>query len=88
MLDLSENNIWDAWAEVISKIELKEWVSLDLNQNFIRDAWAKAIMKMELKKWVCLNLCKNYISGEMKDRLRKWVQWYKDRWIDCEVIVD
>ena len=44
-LDLWDNQIWDAWAEAISKMELKEWVTLVLESNEI---WEK--MKKKLKE--------------------------------------
>ena len=86
-LNLDFNHIWDEWAEVLSKMELKEWVWLCLWYNHIWDEWAAAISKMELKEWVKLNLRANGISEEMKHKLRKWAQWYKDNWINCEVIL-
>ena len=88
-LSLYDNRIWLKWAEAISKMELKEWMTLDLCGNNIWAGWAEAIMNnLELKEWVTLDLSWNGIRLEMKDKLRKWVKWYKDNWINCEVIVD
>jgi hypothetical protein len=42
---------------------------------------------MELKDWVILNLLINCISEDMKGKLKKWVQWYKDKWVNCTVYV-
>ena len=89
MLSLWGNNIWAVWAKEISKMKLKEWVWLDLAGNDIWDEWVEAIMKnMELKDWVVLFLMRNNISKEMKDQLSEWIQWYKDNWINCKVVLD
>ena len=86
-LDLSANDIWAEWAEAISKMELEEWVYLGLSANNICDEWAEAILKMELEEWVSLDLRRNDISKKMRDKLNKWVQEYKKRWVDCEVFL-
>ena len=87
-LELYGNEIWDVWAEALSHMELKEWVTLNLWNNKIWDEWAKAIMKnMELKDWVVLHFNDNPISSDVKDQLRAWVQWYKDRWIYCDLVL-
>ena len=87
-LELYGNEIWDEWAEALSHMELKEWVTLNLWNNKIWDEWAKAIMKnMELKDWVSLHFTDNPLSNDMKDQLRAWVQWYKDRWIYCDLVL-
>ena len=78
ILNLRNNNIWDEWARVISKVELKEWVTLNLRYNNIWAEWAKALSKMELKEWVTLNLSWNKIWDEWaevisKMELKEWV---------------
>ena len=79
-LDLSENDIWNDWAEAIAKkIKLKEWVTLNLRKNKIWNNWAEAIAKnLELKNWVTLDLWYNQIWYEWietlcKMNLKEWV---------------
>ena len=84
-LDLRNNQIWAEWAKVISKMKLKEWVILGLWFNKIWDGWAKAISQMELKEWVKIDLHWNKISRDMEEELRKWVESYKAKWINCKV---
>lgn len=87
-LDLSANQIWDEWVKSIAWMELKEWVELVLAFNHIWDEWAKIIMKnIELKDGVVLFLQWNNISWEVKEQLKEWAQSYKDKWIECMLIV-
>ena len=87
-IDLSENRIWAEWAKAISHMKMEEWVFIDLMWNEIWDEWAESIMEsMELKRWVVLNLAANEISTDMEKKLKEWEKAYKDRWINCEVIL-
>ena len=89
LLNLSLNCIWDEWVRAISKMELKEWVTLDLSRNDFWDEWVEAIMmNLKLKDWVKLDLRWNRILPSMVTRLKEWERSFKDRWINCDVIVD
>jgi hypothetical protein len=41
----------------------------------------------QLKDWMYIELIVNKISPGKKDELKEWVQSYKDKWINCEVLV-
>ena len=61
---------------------------IELN-DYIWDDWADAIMNnLKLKDWVTIALLNNGISENKAKDLKAWVQWYKDRWINCDVILD
>jgi hypothetical protein len=61
---------------------------LKLSGNWFWNEEAEIIMNnMELKEWVELNLLGAAIWEEMAGKLKEWVQSYKDRWINCEVII-
>jgi hypothetical protein len=45
-LDLSNNEIWDAWAREILKMELNGWVILRCSNNKL-----STDMKKKLKEW-------------------------------------
>ena len=83
------NKIWDEWAKILAeewKNSLKPWMMINLSRNKIWDEWAQAIMdNLELKDWVRLSLNQNDISDKKKEELKEWVQWYKDRWINCDL---
>ena len=82
------NEIWDNWAEAISNMGLKEWVTLELANNQIWDNWAQAIIEnMKLKEWVTLDLRWNNIWAEMRKKLKEWKKSYRGKWINCRVIV-
>ena len=62
-LELFWNGIGNEWAKAISKLKLKEGVTLDLSRNNIWDDGINYIVKnMEFKCWVKLNLESNKIS--------------------------
>lgn len=87
-LMLTWNHIWAGWASALSKMELKKWVRLDFSWNKIRDEWAQAFIdNMELKEWVKVDLENNDLSDKMKDRLKEWEKFYRDKWVNCTVEV-
>ena len=42
---------------------------------------------MKLKEGVILNLEMNGISLDMRQKLKAWEKSYRDRWINCSVII-
>ena len=87
-LDLSRDWLLEQWAEAISHMELKEWVTLRLYGNLIWDRWVEYILNnMKLKEGVILNLEMNGISLDMRQKLKAWEKSYRDRWINCSVII-
>ena len=84
-------DIWAEWVKALVmewKDSLQPGMSLDLSLSKMWAEWAQAIMEnLVLKEWVKLYLRWNDIPKEWEDKLEGWVQWYKDKWINCDVIV-
>ena len=88
-IDLKVNSISDEWIKILAKEwkgKLQPWMHIDLSYTEIWDEWVQAIMdNLELKEWVIINLSGNNISKWKIEDLIDWVQWYKNRWINCNV---
>jgi hypothetical protein len=64
-------------------------MTINLQDNDISDEWADYIMNhWELKPWMVIDFRNNdNISEEKQKELEEWVQWFRNRWINCKVEV-
>ena len=88
--DFAYNNIWDTWAKALANEwgdKLETWMKILLVGNKIWDDWADELMKLKLKDWVSIDFSCNLISDDKIEELKKRVQSYKDRWINCQLFV-
>jgi hypothetical protein len=45
------------------------------------------IKSLVLKDWVTIDLRDNNVSEDKKQELKDWEKSYRDKWINCEVLV-
>ena len=93
IINLWYNKMWDEWVKILvedRKDSLQPWTILGLKVSNISEKWVDMLINnLELKEWVKIDLSHNFkIWPNEKEKLREWVQKYKKRWINCEVIVD
>ena len=90
-IDLSANEIWNEWVKTITefwKDKLQPRMTINLNQNKIWDDWAEIIKSIIMKDWVTIDLAFNNISKDKKKKLKDWEKSYRDKWINCKVLVN
>ena len=94
-IDFESSEVSSKWVEILArewKDSLQPGMEISFWANKIWDEWARALMrewKDKLKPGMYVNIrpiANIEISKEVEDEIKNWVQEYKDRWIDCDVV--